>query len=317
MRAVFLDRQTFSEQLSLSAIKSQVNELITYPLTANQQVIERCQDADIVITNKVVLCHDILAKLSKVKLICIAATGTNNVDLVAAKAFGIAVTNVADYAKNSVTQYVFSQILAYFSKTQHHIDNVKSGLWQRHHSFCLHGNGSEEIAGKTITIVGYGALGASVANVAKAFGMEVLIAERPNASEIRGGRVSFEHALAQADIVSLHCPQTPETEGLINTKTLALMKPTAMLINTARGAIVNPKDLHQALEQKQIAYAVLDVLTQEPPQADDVLLANPLDNLVITAHIAWASHQAQQKLLDLIADNIASFKQNGQLNRVN
>ena len=160
-------------------------------------------------------------------------------------------------------------------------------------------------------------MGQSVANVAKAFGMKVLIAERPEASTIRPGRVSFERALQAADIVSLHCPQTPETEGLICTKTLALMKPTAMLINTARGAIVNAQDLYHALKQKQIAYAVLDVLPHEPPRADDVLLANPLENLVITAHIAWASRQAQQKLLDLIADNIASFQRNGQLNRVN
>ncbi|XQW84344.1 D-2-hydroxyacid dehydrogenase [Thalassotalea piscium] len=316
MHAVFLDQQTFSDKVSFSPIKTQVGKFTSYPLTTESQRVEHCQNADIVITNKVVIDENVLNQLPNLKLICIAATGTNNIDLVAAKKRGIAVTNVSGYSTPSVTQYVFSQILSYYSRIDSHNDNVKQGKWQQHHSFCYHGNGSNEIAGKTMTIFGYGTLGKGIAKVAKAFDMKVLIAERPNASVIREGRVSFESAIKQADILTLHCPENEQTLGLINAQIFDQMKPTAMLINTARGGIVNSLDLLSALKNKQIAYAAIDVLEQEPPSATHPLLNQSLTNISITAHVAWASFEAQQRLLNLIAINIADFQTGKMTNRL-
>jgi glycerate dehydrogenase len=324
MHAVFLDQQTFSSNISLQAIQRQVDSLTCFPTTSVAQIIERCQHADIVITNKVVLNAQTLKQLTKLKLVCIAATGTNNVDLNAAQKLGITVNNVSGYSTNSLSQYVFAQILEYFNQTTHHNHNTSQGLWQQSPTFCHHGNGFSELSGKTLGIVGNGNLGQAVAKIGQAFGMHILIAERPKDNIIRVGRHSFEQVLAQADVLSLHCPQTPETENLINAATLSQMKPTAMLINTARGALVNSHDLLVALKTKQIAYAVLDVLEQEPPPADHVLLraisdkqSGPqLNNLKITAHIAWASIESQQRLLDLIAGNIAAFKVAANKNKI-
>jgi len=328
MRAVFLDSQTFSSNISFSAIEQQVTTLNCYSVTTTEQVIEHCQGAAIVITNKVVFTADILAKLPQLKLICIAATGYNNIDIEAASKHNIAVANVSGYAGNSVAQYVLAQMLEYYQQTCHHNANTEQGHWQQSETFCYHGNAITELAGKTLAIVGYGSLGQAVAKLAEAFDMNILISERPTFSsrniEIRQGRVSFEQAIAQADILSLHCPQTTDTTNLINAVVLDKMKPTAMLINTARGALVNSVDLLAALKTKQIAYAVLDVLEQEPPPADHPLLValkannveGKLNNLKITAHIAWASSEAQQRLINLLSDNIAAFKSDKKLNRL-
>ena len=316
MHAVFLDKKTFNDDIELSSITAQLDSLTCFDTTADSEVITRCQNAEIILTNKVVLNQDILTQLPKLKLICITATGTNNVDLKSAKALGIAVTNVSGYAKGSVAQYVFAQLLEYFNQTSHHNANTKQGLWQQSETFCHLGNDIVELANKTIAIVGYGNLGQSVADIAKAFNMKVLIAERPQANVIRAGRVAFEQAIKQADVLTLHCPQTPDTEELINKKVFELMKPTAMLINTARGALVNNEDLIAALKNSEIAYAALDVLEQEPPPVDHPLLNCQLPNLKITAHIAWASMEAQQRLIKIVADNITDFYHDGHLNRV-
>lgn len=316
MRAVFLDQQTFNTKTSLSLIQKQLTELVCYSTTQTDEIIERCLNADIIITNKVLLSAKIIYQLPTLKLICIAATGSNNVDIVAAKKQDVAVTNVSGYAQQSVTQYVFAQILEYYNQTSHHNSNTEQGLWQQSNTFCYHGNAITELAGKTLGIIGYGNLGKAVANIANAFGMKVIIAERPNTSQIRGGRLPFADILQQADILTLHCPQTVETEDLINDQAFDLMKANAMLINTARGAVINNEALIDALTDKKIAYAVLDVLDSEPPPADHPLLNCHLDNLKITAHIAWASLEAQQRLLDGIAKNIAAFFTNTRLNRL-
>jgi glycerate dehydrogenase len=316
MRAVFLDQQTFNSDISLSTIKNQVTELICYSTTPANKIIERCINAEIIITNKVVLSKAITLQLPQLKLICIAATGSNNVDIIAARQQNIAVTNVSGYAQQSVAQYVFAQILAYYSQTNHHNNNTKQGLWQQSETFCYHGNAITELADKTLGIIGYGNLGKAVANIANAFKMKVLIAERPNAADIRNGRLSFKEVIQQADIISLHCPQTIETENLIDTEVFNVMKTNAMLINTARGAIINNEALISALANKKIAYAVLDVLDSEPPPADHPLLNCHLANLKITAHIAWASLEAQQRLLDGIAKNISAYSTNTSLNRL-
>ncbi|MFB1015236.1 MAG: NAD(P)-dependent oxidoreductase, partial [Alteromonadaceae bacterium] len=212
--------------------------------------------------------------------------------------------------------YIFSHILEYDSQPSHHHKNTEQGLWQTSPTFCYHGNGINELAGKTLGIIGYGSLGQSVARLAKAFGMKVMIAERKSASKIREGRNSFTRVLQSADIISLHCPQTIETEQLVSDYFLQEMKSTAMLINTARGALIDNQALINALTNEKIAYAVLDVLEQEPPSRDHPLLGCDLPNLKITAHIAWASFQAQQRLIELIADNILAFKQDRSVNRV-
>jgi glycerate dehydrogenase len=311
MQAVFLDQQTFSSNISLASIESQVNQLNGYATTTDEQVIKRCKSADIIITNKVVLSESMLKQLPQLKLICIAATGMNNVDLSAARALGISVNNVSGYSQASVSQYVFAQMLAYFNNTSHHNKNTEQGHWQNSPTFCYHGQGSQELAGKKIGIIGYGSLGQAVANIAQAFGMEVLIAERPNATEIREHRDSFTNVLKQADVISLHCPQTPETINIINSESLALMKTSALLINTARGALVNSNDLLYALKHNIISHAVLDVLEQEPPLPNhpliNALAINEIDNLSLTAHIAWASIESQQRLIDLVAANIQNF----------
>ena len=311
MQVVFLDQQTFSPKISLDNIESEVSNLICYATTAQDQVIERCIDADIIITNKVMLSKETLEKLPLLKLVCIAATGMNNVDLPAAEALGVSVNNVSGYSQNSVCQYVFAQMLEYFSNTAHHNDNTQQGHWQNSPTFCFHGKGSQELAGKKIGVIGYGNLGKAVASIAQAFGMEVLIAERPYANKIRENRHSFIHVLQQADVISLHCPQTPETEDLINSETLALMKASALLINTARGGIVNSIELLHALKNNLISHAILDVLEQEPPSANhpliNALTNNEISNLSLTAHIAWASIESQQRLIDLVASNIQNF----------
>ncbi|WDE06237.1 D-2-hydroxyacid dehydrogenase [Thalassomonas viridans] len=326
MHAVFLDLQTFSiagteatdnnATSALEAIKGQVTKLSCYRTTAPEQVLERCQEADIVISNKVVLDKAILSRLPRLKLICIAATGSNNIDIAAARTLGIAVTNVSGYAGASVAQYVFAQILEYFNQTSHHNRNTELGLWQQNPTFCLHGNAITELAGKTLGIIGYGNLGRSVAKIATAFDIRVLVAERANAESIRPGRCDFNHLLRHSDIISLHCPLTPKTDKLLDEHSFKQMKTNALVINTARGGLIDNRALLTALKNKEIACAVLDVLDQEPPPADHPLLTSSLDNLKITGHIAWASEQAQQRLLDAIADNIRAFKAQKRLNRL-
>ncbi|MEW6989935.1 D-2-hydroxyacid dehydrogenase [Colwelliaceae bacterium 6441] len=316
MHAVFLDQQTFSPLISITALNKQVNSLTCFALTQADEIISRAINADIIITNKVVLNEKVLSQLPRLKLICIAATGTNNVDIFAAKKHKIAVTNVSGYAKKSVAQYVFAQMLEYFSQVSHHNDNVKQGLWQQSPSFCYHGNGSQELAGKTLGLIGYGNLAKAVEKIAIAFEMDVLIAERPDCNEIRAGRKAFIEVIEQADIISLHCPLTPQSQNLINKDIFQRMKSSAMLINTARGGIVNEEELRHALTTKEIAYAVLDVLNQEPPLIDNILTVNQPENLKITAHIAWASIESQQRLINLLAENIRDFKTNKLTNRV-
>lgn len=316
MRAVFLDYQTFSQSLDLSAINQVVSTLERHATTSPSQVVQHSANAEIILTNKVELSRETLSQLPDLKLICITATGINNVDIAAAKALGIAVTNVSGYAKNTLAQYIFAQLLAHFSQIEHHNRNTQQGLWQKSETFCVHGNGSIELAGKSIAIIGYGALGQKVADIAKAFDMTVLIAERPGATTIRPERMAFLAAIEQADIISLHCPQTPETQGLFNAELFTRMKTSAILINTARGALINNEDLLSALNNDEIACAILDVLEQEPPPKDHILLAAQSPKLKITAHIAWASQQAQQALLNLVATNITAFEQGERTNRV-
>jgi glycerate dehydrogenase len=316
MNAVFLDLQTFNPELDLTKVQAPIEHLDCHQLTCAGTLLSRCQNKEVIITNKVVLNREILSQLPQLKLICIAATGTNNVDLDAAKEFGIAVTNVSGYAKNSVSQYVFAMLLEHLNHTSHFINNTRKNRWQQSPTFCQIDKSINELAGKTLGIIGYGAIGKQVATIAKAFGMEVLISEHINQQTIRSGRTPFEQVLKQADIISLHCPLTDSTERLINQQTLSLIKDGAILINTARGQLIDDYALLAALDSKQLGAAIIDVLNQEPPTNEHPLIKNNRENLYLSAHLAWGSIEAQQLLLNTIGDNIASFIAGKNLNRI-
>ncbi|PID49827.1 MAG: glycerate dehydrogenase [Proteobacteria bacterium] len=307
--AVFLDLDTTSRgDLDMSRLEAACNTLRYWPATALGQRLHHIGDAEVVISNKVVLDAALLQALSpQVKLVCIAATGTNNVDLVAAARLGIAVTNIRDYASQSVAEHTIALLFALARQLTAYDRIMQQGAWQKSPQFTLLDYPVTELAGKVFGLIGYGALGQATANLARALGMEILVAERLEAEQIRPGRVSLDELLARADVLSLHCPLTEQTRHLINAERLHAMRPSAFLINTARGGIVHEGDLLLALQEGWIAGAALDVLEQEPPHADHPLLQNGLPNLIITPHIAWASRKARQTLIDQLADVLESW----------
>ncbi|MBE0365374.1 glycerate dehydrogenase [Pseudoalteromonas ulvae UL12] len=314
MNIVILDHGTLT-CADLTPLKQLTRHLTCFEHTQPQQILERCKDAQVIITNKVVLDQDTINQLPHLTLICIAATGTNNVDLNAAKAKGVAVCNVAGYSTASVVQHTFSLLFNLLGNTHRYLSDCQQGLWQKSTHFCRLDHSIDEVADKTIAIIGYGELGQAMAKVAEAFAMNVLIAERRDQPP-RAGRVSFEEAISQADIVSLHCPLAEHTYHLIDEPEFALMKPSAVLLNTARGGIVNEQALCEALEKKIIAAAAVDVLSQEPAQADNPLMTYKQPNLLLTPHIAWASTQSVNRLIGQIALNITAFYQHQPRNRV-
>ncbi|WNC73186.1 D-2-hydroxyacid dehydrogenase [Thalassotalea psychrophila] len=316
MRAVFLDRSSVSEDIDLSPIESQVTNISYFEHTKAEKVVFRAKFAEIILTNKVVINAETIAQLPKLKLICICATGTNNVDLEAAKRANIAVCNVSGYSTSAVSQYVFAMLLEHFQNTAHYISNTRQGHWQKSQVFCHFGLPINELANKSIAIIGNGTIGQAVATIASAFSMNVMIAERQGQTTIRPGRVSFDHAIQQADIISLHAPLTTDTEHLINKESVAQMQNGVVIVNTARGGLINNEDLLTGLKSKKIGAAILDVLETEPPAEDHPLLNAKLDNLYITAHVAWGSLQSQQRLVNSLAKNIESFQQGINLNRI-
>ena len=313
MNITVLDAATLANT-SLDAL-AQLGKLTCYDLTAPEQVVERCQDADIVISNKVVIDHNAMSKLPNLKLICVAATGTNNIDLVAAKEHNIAVTNVAGYSTPSVVQHTFTLITNLLGNTHRYINDCQQGLWQQSPMFCRLDYSFNEIAGKTLAIVGYGSLGKAVADVARAFGANVIISERKGQTP-REGRVSFNDALTTADIISVHCPLTDETRNQIAAAELSMMKPSAIIINTARGGIINEADLADALANNIIAGAGVDVLSKEPAEQENPLALYKGKNLLLTPHIAWASQESIVRLVNEIALNIQAFNQGETRNRL-
>ncbi len=249
-----------------------------------------------------------LSQAKQLRLICVAATGTNNVDLKAAHELGITVTNVAGYATPSVVQHVFSMMLALTTRLTDYSQAVTDGAWQQSSQFCLLNLPIQELAGKNLGIIGYGELGHAVADVAKAFGMRILIAQRAG-GDSQAGRVTLEKLLPQVDVLSLHCPLANNTKNLIGERELALMKKGAFLINTARGGIVDEAALASALRLGNIGGAGVDVLTQEPPVKSNPLLESDIPNLIVTPHIAWASRESRQRLVDELVANIKAYLQ--------
>jgi len=310
MKGVILDFDTISidDDVDMAPMRELPEvEWTFYGATRPGEVDARIEGCDIVVVNKVVLNADTLARAAGVlKLVVIAATGTNNVDLKAAGRHGVTVCNVRGYGTPSVVQHVYAVILALTTQLPRYIDAVVEGRWQRHNQFCILDYPIRELQGLNLGIVGYGALGKGVAEVAPAFGLNVLVAQRPG-GEAREGRLPLDELLRQADIVSLHCPLTDATRGLIGAAELEAMKGDALLINTARGGIVNEAELVDALRAGQIGGAAFDVLTEEPPQHGNVLLEADLPNLIVTPHIAWASRESRQRVVDIVGSNIEAY----------
>lgn len=307
MKAVFLDLDSLDQQdLDLQGLKTAVGRFSGYDRTAASEVAERIADADVVIVNKVVLSEADLQSATRLKLICIAATGTNNVDLDAAARLGVQVTNCQGYGTASVAQHVLGLMLALHTSLLAYNRAVRNGEWQGASQFCLLDYPIQELSGKALGVIGYGTLGREVARLAEAFGMRLLICQRPGGRP-EAGRLPLPEVLAQADVISLHCPLTELTRNLIDAPELAQMKPGSFIINAARGGIVNEQALADALRSGHLGGAATDVLTCEPPSADNPLLAADIPNLIITPHSAWGSVEARQRIVDQLTGSIRSF----------
>lgn len=313
LNIVFLDRTGIPATHNIPR-PSFPHNWIEYDRTSAEETYDRAKDADIVITSKVLFGRELLAKLPKLKLIAITATGTNNIDLVAAKELGIAVKNVTGYSSVTVPEHVLGMIFSLkHSLMSYHRDQVTSDRWATCGQFCYVDYPITDVRGSILGVFGKGCLGTEVGRLAEMVGMKVLYAEHKGATTIRDGYTPFEEVLKQADIVTLHCPLTETTQNLINAETLALMKPTAYLINTGRGPLVDETALLNALENGTIAGAALDVLVKEPPAIDNPLIqaAKRLPNLLITPHVAWASDSAVTTLVNKVAQNIEEFVKTG------
>ncbi|MCT8571393.1 2-hydroxyacid dehydrogenase [Glaesserella parasuis] len=313
LNIVFLDRTGIPATHNIPR-PSFPHNWIEYDRTSAEETYERAKDADIVITSKVLFGRELLAKLPKLKLIAITATGTNNIDLVAAKELGIAVKNVTGYSSVTVPEHVLGMIFSLkHSLMSYHRDQVTSDRWATCGQFCYVDYPITDVRGSTLGVFGKGCLGTEVGRLAELVGMNVLYAEHKGATTIRDGYTPFEEVLKQADIVTLHCPLTETTQNLINAETLALMKPTAYLINTGRGPLVDEAALLDALENGTIEGAAVDVVVKEPPAIDNPLIqaAKRLPNLLITPHVAWASDSAVTTLVNKVAYNIEEFVKTG------
>lgn len=283
--------------------------------TPQALVAGRLAGTDVAVTNKVVLGAEHFAAAGRLKLVCVAATGTNNVDLDAAAAHGVAVANVTGYATPSVVQHVLAVMLRWATRLESQVASVHAGEWSASEHFCLLTHPVRELAGRRLGIVGYGELGRAVADAARALGMQVLIAERPGGPSAPG-RLPLHELLAQVDVLSLHCPLADNTRNLIGAEELRRMRRDALLINTARGGIVDERALADALRVGVIGAAAVDTLTAEPPPPEHPLLAPDIPNLIVTPHVAWASREARQRLIDEVAKNISAFAAGKARNRV-
>ena len=281
--------------------------LNSYGSTEAHQTAERIQGADIIITNKVVISAEHISANPQLKLIALAATGVNNVDVEAAKQNGTAVCNIRAYGNESVAEHAFMMMITLMRNLPAYQRDVAAGLWENSPFFCHLGAPMRDLNGKTLAIFGRGNIGKTLATYAQAFKMNVVFAEHKNAQSVRDGYVSFDEAIRSADVVSLNCPLTPQTANMIGEAELQQMKPGAVIINCGRGGLVDEHALIAALKYGQIGGAGFDVLTQEPPRDGNPLLKARLPNLIVTPHIAWASQEAANRLFDILLDNINRF----------
>jgi glycerate dehydrogenase len=308
LRAVVLDLDSLNPQdLDLTPLRHCLPDWEFHAQTLPDQVAARIQHADVVVTNKVRITQEHINTAAKLRLICVAATGTDNIALQAAARAGVVVSNARNYATASVVEHVFSMLLTLVRQMDRYRERVRNGDWAHSRHFCLFDATINELSGKTLGIVGYGVLGKAVAELARAFSMQVQIAQRLYGPPLVD-RIPLQELLATSDIVSLHCPLSEQTRGLIGAAELASMKHSAILVNTARGGIVDEHALVSALRDKQIAAAAVDVAQQEPPAASSPLLGYHSPRLIVTPHIAWASQAARQRLLTEIVENIKAFQ---------
>ncbi len=309
-RIVFLDRETLSDSVALQQVPFE-HELKVYGRTRPEQVAERIADADIVISNKVALRREHLQAAPKLKMIALAATGSDNVDLDAAREQNIVVSNIRDYAVRSVPEHVFALIFALRRNICAYRQSVKEGRWQEAQQFCYFDYPIRDLAGSTLGLIGSGSLGQAVATMGRALGMKVIFAQRRGQTIVSNAqdRLPFEQVLEQSDILSLHCPLTAETQNLLGRpefERMATRRP--LLINTARGGLIDNQALDHALRQGWLGGAGIDVCVPEPPPADHILMRLlDLPNYILTPHIGWASQEAMQALADQLIENIAAF----------
>jgi len=310
MNITYLDGYTLNPgDLSWEPLEK-LGTFTVYDRTPPEDIAVRASDADVILSNKVVLSAEVLAQLPKLRYIGVTATGYNNVDLDAARQQGIVVTNVRGYSTSAVAQHTFSLLLGLTNHTELHSQSVRAGDWTNAPDWCYWKTPLVEIAGKTIGLIGLGDIGTEVARIAIAFGMRVLAHRKSDAPAGEGIElVELDELFRESDVVSLHCPLTAQTNEIIDAVSLAKMKPSAYLINTGRGGLIQEQDLADALNTDNRAGAAVDVLSTEPPKADNPLLT--AKNCLITPHVAWAFFESRQRLMQLVADNIVAF-QNGQ-----
>ena len=307
MKGCILDKRSFDrDDIEVEQLTRQLNDWKQFESSTDAQVDKRIADCDVVITNKVRLSRQNIEGASKLKLILVAATGTDNVDLEACKQMNVVVCNARQYSNPAVVQHTFNLMLCLMTNFPLYQNDVATGKWSESDVFCLLDYPIRELAGKSLGIIGYGNLGKAVSRVAEAFGMQVNICQRPNTGPA-SGRLPLSEFLSVSDIVSLHCPLTPDTHHLINHSTLSMMKSDAILINTARGAIIEPESLVLALKQGAIGGAGIDVLDAEPPPKNHPLLDKNIPNLLVTPHNAWGTRESRQRLVNQMADNLRSW----------
>ena len=310
MKAVFLDRGSFPQHIQVQ-LPAQVTEVVEFDNTKAEDVIQRIAGAAIVLTNKVLITAETIKQTPSLQLIQVMATGTNNIDMGACEEQNVTVQNVAGYSTISVPEHTFSMLLALRRNLFSYVDDVKAGKWATSEFFCFIDYPIKDLSGSTMTIIGAGSLGQKIADIAKAFGMQVIFAERKNATQVRTGYTAFATALKKADVISINCPLTNETHNLMSDEEFAVIKPSALLLNISRGGIVDEHALVTAFQNKHIAGAAFDVATQEPMPLDHPLhtLAQ-YPNFLLTPHVAWASNEAMQTLVDIAMEKIAAFIDN-------
>ena len=313
MKAAFLDYGTLGPGIDTASLDELV-EVEYYEYSSPNEISGRLRDVEIGIVNKARVDAATMVANPSLKFVVLAATGSDNVDLQTARQRSIAVANIRDYCTPAVVQHVFALILALTRQLKGYQTVVNAGAWQRSNTFALFDFPIRELTGKALGIVGYGSLGRGVADVGRAFGMEVLIAARPGAQA--EDRIALDALLEQADVLSLHCPLTDANRHMIGKSELASMKPDALLINTARGALVDSAALVEALRSGGIGGAGIDVLATEPPTDEEPLLAADIPNLILTPHIAWTAAESRQRTLDQVAENVKDFLGGGELRRL-
>ena len=316
-KIVFLDRDTIGPGVEFPK-PSFKHHWVNYDKTRAGDTFRKAKDASIIITNKVEFDFELIKKLPQIKHIAIAATGTNCVDLAAAKVLNVSVSNVPGYATQSVTEHVFSMMLSLRRNLSSYQRDIVIGKWQASQQFCFYNDPIHDLAGSTLGLIGTGVIAQSVARVAEAFGMKVIFHSVSGRQNFAGQLVSFEELLTQSDIVSVHCPLNEKTENLLNGDAMNKMKPSALLINTARGKIVDLDALRLILQRKGIAGAGIDVAPTEPPlKSESIMYLNQMHNCVVTPHTAWASVEAMQVLANEIVLNLEAFVKGEERNIVN